>query len=454
MKLYKNIIVIFVVLALLAGGLAIVKNLPDNEKEHITSPNNQTIEYIDVLRISAKDIIKVSVKTEENQYTVSKDGNSFVLSDSKNIKISEQALQSLINSCSYIYAEKVIEENADDISIYGLSSPKSTVSIALSDGTERVLFVGNETIDGTGSYIKLSDSDKVYIKSSYGINSLVPDYTSFIDKNILSIDTTNYDNLTSFSLVKSGNTEVELKSFSEKSGETESKMWKMTKPVYADANGVVLSKDILTPLKDFTANGVAEANASDLSKYGLVSPYATLRISTSDTTQKIVFGKEIDGYRFFKVDDYATVYIAPTQNLTFLDVAYIDLMSRLVHLENIKNISTVEIKTNNKNYSLKVSGEERFINGKKIDKSVFSKVYQNIIGISFDSVELNAKTTGSSAVTIKYTRNDNSTCTVSFVNINDRNYLALVDGKGNGIVAKNTVKDAIDFMEEKYNEAK
>ncbi len=454
MKLYKNIIIILIVLALLAGGLIIVKNLPDSEEEQIDTPDNQTVEYIDVLRISTDDIIKISVSTQESSYTVSKDGSNLTLSDSQNLKINKQALQSLVSSCSYIYAEKLVTENNEDATLYGFSEPKATISVVLKDGTEKVVQIGKETIDSSGSYIKLADEDKVYIKSAYGISNLVPEYTAFIDKGILAIDTTNYESLSYISLVKSGNTEIELKSISEQNGETESLLWKMTKPVYADANSVVLSNDVLTPLKDFTANGVAEANPKDLSKYGLTSPYATLTITTGSVTQKFTFGKETDGYRFFKVDNYATVYIASTQSLAFLDVAYIDLMSRLVHLENIKNISTVEVKTTDKSFDLKISGEERFINSKKIDKDIFTKVYQNIISISFNSVDVNAKPVASADVTIKYTRNDKTTCTVSFVSIDDRNYLALVDGKGNSIVAKKSVKDVIDFIEEKYNETK
>ncbi|MBQ3181235.1 MAG: DUF4340 domain-containing protein, partial [Clostridia bacterium] len=448
------IVIILVVLALLAGGLVLVKNQPDNEEEHIDKPNNQTVEYIDVLRVSTDDILKISVSTQESSYTVTKNGSKLTLSDSENIKIDKQALQSLVNSCSYIYAEKLAVEKADDVSLYGFFEPKATISVALKDGVNKVLHIGNQTIDGSGNYIKLSDDDKIYIKNSYSINNLAPEYTAFIDKNILTIDTTDYENLSFISLAKAGNTDIKLEAIAEQNGDSKNILWKMTKPVYADANGVVLSNDILTPLKEFTAGGVAEAKASDLSKYGLTNPYATLTVSAGGETQKFTFGKETDGYRFFRVDNYATVYIAPTENLTFLDVAYIDLMSRIVHLENIKNISTVEIKTSDKNFNLKVSGEERFVNGKKIDKDVFTKVYQNIISISFNSVDINAKPVGSFDVSIKYTRNDNSTCTVSFVSVDDRNYLALVDGKGNGIVTKKSVKDVIDFIEEKYNKIK
>ena len=74
-------------------------------------------------------------------------------------------------------------------------------------------------------------------------------------------------------------------------------------------------------------------------------------------------------------------------------------------------------------------------------------VYKGIISISFDSVDENIKKTGKSDVSIKYTRNDGTICTVSFESVTDRTYLALIDGKENSIVSKTTVKDALSAID-------
>ena len=282
----------------------------------------------------------------------------------------------------------------------------------------------------------------------------MPDYKSFIDKNVLKITSDKHKSLSLVKLLKPGNPDIELKSTIVKTEDSESIKWEVTKPVYADANTTVLSNDFLTPLETFSANGVAEKRVSDLSKYGLKNPYAVLSISADGVTQKFTFGKEENGVRYFTVDNYSTVYTASSAGLGFLNVSYIDLMSRLIHIENIKNVSTLEIKSTDKNYILKISGNERFINDKKIDKNIFSKIYQNIIGLRFDSIDLNKKPYGRSDITFKYTKNDKSTHTVSFESVDDRNYLASVDGKGNSIITKKAVRDALDFIEEKLNEVK
>ena len=444
MKLHKNILIILLVLVLLACALVLVNKLPDN-KEEPKQEETQKTEYIDVFRVKSDDIISISVVTQKSSYSVSKNGNELSLSDSSNIKINNQALSSLLNTCSYVYAEKIVTEKEEDSSVYGFLNPTATVTVSLKNGDKKVLQIGNKTIDTSGCYMKLSDDSKIYIKSSYGINSLIPEYESFIDKNVLSVNPTDYETLSSISIKKSGNPDVQL------SFDTQ---WKMIKPAYADANTTVLANSVLTPLGSFAASGVAEAKANDLSKYGLDDPYAVFSITAQGKTQKFTFGKENNGYRFFKVDNYDTVYIVSNQKIAFLDVSYIDLMSRLVYIENIKNVSSVEVKSPNKNYTLKISGDERFINNTKIDKNVFSKVYQNIIGLRFDTIDPNRNTSGSAEITFKYTKNDGSTDTVSFISIDDRNYLALVDGKTNGIITKKSVKEALDFIEQKLNKAK
>lgn len=453
MKIHKNVLIILLVIVFLAAALVLVNKLPDNE-EKPKQEETQTTEYIDVFRVKSDDITSISVVTQKSSYSVSKKGNNLLLSDSSNVKINNQALSSFLNACSYVYAEKMVTEKEEDLSVYGFSNPTATVTILLKDGNKKVVQIGNKTIDSSGNYIKLYDDSKIYIKSSYGINSIIPEYESFIDKNVLSINPEEYEILSSISMEKQGNKTIELKGITEQNGEEKSIFWKMVNPVYADANTMVLTNDVLTPLETFVADGVVEAKTKDLTKYGLDNPYAVFKITAQGKTQKFTFGKEENGYRYFKVDNFDTVYVASNQKVSFVDVSYIDLMSRLVHTENIKNISEVLINSQDKSFLLKISDDEYSINGKKIDKTIFKDVYRNIISISLDSVEENKKPVLNPEVTITYTRIDKRKCTVSFVSYDNRNYLALVDGKGSSIVNKKNVNDVLLLIQQKYNEAK
>ena len=144
MKLHKNILIIILLIVLLAGALVLVNKLPDNEDSPKQEETLKT-EYIDVFRVKTDDIKDISVTTLEGSYSVYKNGNELSISDSSNIKINNQALSSFLNACSYVYAEKIVSEKEDDVSVYGFSSPMATVTVSLKDGSKKELQIGNKT---------------------------------------------------------------------------------------------------------------------------------------------------------------------------------------------------------------------------------------------------------------------------------------------------------------------
>ncbi len=460
MKLYKNIIIIVVVLGLLTGGLIIVNKLPKKDNAPQKNPQQteeeqpSAVEYIDIFSINSEDITKITVQKDAEEYSVKKNGNEFVLSDSEGIKINKSSLSSFVSLCSYLYADKVVSENPDDTAIYELDKPVSTTTIHLKDGSTKVLRVGKSSIDGKSNYFKVDGDDKIYLKGAYSISTIAPDYNSFIDLKILTINPTDYASFNHININKKNSTETELVAVRQGSGDEEKIICQMSKPVHAEANSIVLSQDILTPLSELTVSGVVEAKVKDLGKYGLDTPYAVFRISIGGVEQKLTVGNELNGYRFLMIDDYKTVYMTDSKNLAFLDLSYIDLMSRLVHTENIKYVSKVEVNGLNHKYTLEINGDDKKVNGVSFGKSDFSKFYRTIIEISFDSVDINAVPGSMPDVTIKYTMTDGRIVTVSYVPYNDRNYLALVDGKGNSIVKKESVIDALDSLKEQLNAKK
>lgn len=453
MKLYRNILIFSVIIASLIVAVIFVNKIPDDKQnEEIVSTGEQTTEnnYIDVLRVEMNDITNINVKTENEEYSISKIGDDIILSNSQGLKIARDKLNMLFNSCSYVFAESIASSKKEDASVYGFDAPRATVTVTLKNGNERKICIGKESVDKKGSYIKVDNDDNIYLRSAYGVSSLMPEYNSFIDTNILTVDPANYETLTGVYLKKGQNTEIKINSI----GDGNEKAWIMFAPAYADANTITLSEKVLTQLAALKVTGVIDASPDDISRYGFDSPYAVIKISSDSHNQKLTFGDEVNGYRFLKVDDYSSIYAVSASAVSFLDVSYIDLMSRLVHLENIKSINKAEITYPDGKLTLVVDGEKRSINGKELSKDDFADVYQRVIGISLDSVDLNAVKSGTIETEIKYTRNDGSVCIVSFVSVDDRNYLALVDNKGNSIVKKKDVTDVIDYTLKMLENAK
>ena len=453
MKLYRNIIIIVVVLGILISGLVLVnksqtkKTTKDAEqqKTEVVKPDPIT-----VMELDGNSIVRVAVKTENEDYTITKSNNKFSLSDSKNIKVGTFAVESVAMSYAKVEAYQLASEKAEDVPLYGFDAPKGSVTISLSDGKERIIYIGNEIVGGNGNYIKLANENKIYGMSKDEIDMLVPAYEIFVDTNIFTFDPA-YTTLSYFEINKSGNTPYRFDYFIEKKEQTTLTSWKMTKPIDREANVYVISENIITPLESFGSCVAFDAAPKDLSSYGFDNPYATFTIATAEKKHSYVFGGEDGDYRYFMADDYLTVYKISKNDIAFLDIAYIDLIGTLVHVEDIKHISKVEVKTPDVDYVFEINGENRMINGKTIGDS-FSKAYEAIIGMSFESV--NAEFKGRTVeATIKFTRNDGTTCTLSYLPVDDLNYIIHVDGSGNTVISKSAFNEAMNIIKKIYDEA-
>lgn len=453
MKLYRNLIILLVVIAVLIGAFIGVNMLSSENKEpKVEEPLNT--ETVSVFEADSDTVTKITVKTPDGEYSVTKSGDKLNLSNGSGLRISESKLQSLIYSCSAVTASKIMSKSQEDAAKFGFDTVENSVTVDLKDGTTKTILIGDATLDNKSGYIKLADSNTIYLKSAYGIENLTPRYEDFIDKSLLAVDTGDLSSLKHVYISKQENTPIKLEYVNIASGSEKKYAWKMLEPAYADVNGQVLSDKILTALENFNAVDVAEAHISNRSIYEFDNPYATFSISYKDKTTNLIFGRNYDNYRFVMIDGYDSVYTVKESALTFLDVPYQNLMSQLIHVEYIDEISKVEISGPNTNITMEITDGEYKINGKVIGKKAFSKAYQAVIGISLDSVDLNAISSGVYDATIKYTKNDGSVVTVGFISVSERNYLAQIDGKGNSITSKKSFKEAVDFVINTYKNSK
>lgn len=442
MKLYKNIIIIAVIILAIVGAFCAVYFLLPEENVPQTEETTKT-ETVMVHSVESDSVAKISVKTRDGEYSITKNGDHWQLSDENRLNISRTKLQSLVYTVSSVSASKIVSENSEDAEKFGFNTESSSVSIYTADGNCKTILIGDTTLDKENVYIKLSDEDTIYLKSAASATSLVPEYKSFINMELMSLDMSDLSLLSHVYIEKEGNTSIKLE-YTEVNDTSHA--WRMLSPVYAEVNGQVLSDNILTAVSEFKANEIAEAHPESLSPYGFDKPYAKFSVGYNKKTTELVFGGEYDGYRFVMLSGFDTVYMVKTAETAFLDVPYQNLMSRLIHVEYLDNISKVEVVTEKEEITFEVNDSSYKINGHETEKSTFSKAYQALIGISLDSVDLSSATSSKPDVTIKYTRKDGSVADVSFVSVSDRNYRAFVNGKGNFITAKKNVTEAIEFI--------
>ncbi len=459
MKLYRNIIIIIAVIAVLGGAMYFVsKYLPENENSSIVSQEPAEDNMFNIYKGNSEAVSKIHIKNIDEDYTVTLNDENWVLNGDNTIRLKQTRVKSLIYTCTSVSVKETVAETSEKAAEYGFSEPTGFAELFFNDGTTKKITVGSKTLDGQDYYLKLSDDEKIYLKNAYGTESLIPSSQSLRDLSLITVDSADLSNLKHVYMSKQGNTAIKLESINVGTEGKPTYQWKMLEPVNADMNGQVFSDKVISCFEDFQAAAVVEDHPKDLKKYGLDVPYAQFSVGTTDKTYCMKVGGETESYRFLMEDGFEAVYAVPKSSFTFLDVAYMDLMSNLIHVEYITNVNKLEVVSGDTKYEMEIKGEkgseEYYINNVKIQKEAFSKAYQAVIGISLDSVDLTEEPKLSPAAYIKYNKKDGSTVSVNFLPVDERNYRVTIDGKGNSITNKKNFDNVLSKLQDTINSAK
>ena len=451
MKLYRNIIIIVVLIAVLGGAMYFVTKYEPNAEPETTGQSTDAL--INIYSAKTEDIIKIHIKNETEEYTLKLIDGKWALNGDKSIKLKQTSANSVASANALVSVKKVVAENSDNASDFGFDNPLGFARITFADGSTNEITVGAKTLDGQDYYIKVSGDEKIYLKNYYGVESLIPSSEILRDLSLFSADMSDINVITHFYMSKQGALPVELKNTSMGTEENPSYKWEMTRPVGAVINGQNFSDLVLICFESVNAVEVADDHPADLSKYGLKTPFAEAGLSTKEKAFKLKVGAKTDGGRFAMVDGENAVYVVSEDNLSFLDVSYVDLMSNLIHVEYIDKIKSVEIVSKSEKIVMDIKDGKYYIDGKEIKKADFSKAYQAIIGISLDSLDLNEVPNISPECYVKYTRTDGSVCIVNFLPVSERNYRVTVDGKGNSMTGKKNFENAVKKVKETLGSA-
>lgn len=140
---------------------------PKDEEE---SSDSSTSATISVLSYDRDNIATMTIKNENGEFTIRNGVSGFVIDEYSAFRQNSTTMGAAGRCVTSLNAQALVEENAQDLSKYGLSddSPKSSVTVTLKDGTSYTVYFGDDAPDGDTRYFRLSDSNTVY---TVGLNS-------------------------------------------------------------------------------------------------------------------------------------------------------------------------------------------------------------------------------------------------------------------------------------------
>ncbi|MBQ3554177.1 MAG: DUF4340 domain-containing protein [Clostridia bacterium] len=446
MKPMKTLAIVLTIVLVLIAGFVVLNMSEQSPQEQEQTPQT-TLETVVLFETGVDAIAEIEMRGKQESYTLSRTNDDWVLDGDSSLLLDKAKVDSLVNSCAYIIASKEIAENVTDVSAYGLADPYKTVDIRLKDGTVTRVIIGNETADASMRYLMLAGGTSVYTKSTYAADALAPAMDSLRNKKLYAVseETVNY-----LSVAREGTNTYAFKRLKKEDGSWDV-IWNMQEPFEKVFNEYTFTEELLPGLLSLTADSIVADYPKALGQYGLNQPYATVTVKDDEKSHTIHIGSRTEsGSRYVKYADSHTVYLMSESKLAFLNIGYLQLIDKLIHVVSIEEVNEIRVKGENAEYLMKIEGASEpytyKINGKELEEKTFKMAYQSIIGIVLDDYTNAPQNSGAEKASIRYRKKDGNTILVAFHEWDERNYLVRVNGKGSMICRKKQVSGLIDTL--------
>lgn len=462
-KRQRSILSLVVVLAVLVGAYFYVSNRPKKQAE-----DNKTIE---ICKVPKEDIVKMVLESRDGTtLTFEKKDDKWTVDYPHPVVLDQTSVDDIAYSFASLYAERIIDENPKDLSVYGLDKPAVVARAFLKDGTQKVLYLGNKTPSGNTYYLMAEGDPKVYsVWMNHGEHFSYK-LSDVREKDLTEIKT---QELTYLKIAKKGKPTIEIEMNDEQSKDEAQfglSLWRMTQP-YNEPMGVSSDKfqKVLDGISSLTSNAIkdfVEDNPQDLSKYGLDDPVAELIVKDKENTLHLYFGKDTDDGKsvYFKTADVNSVYTMEKSKTELLDTKPFDIVDKFAYIVNIDNVDKIIIEGRGKTHVLTLTrqtkkaekeGEEDevittyMVDGKEVEEKPFKKFYQSLIGILVDA-EIDremAEENPEVKTTFFLNKGSRREVHVNYVPYDNDFYAVFRSGKAEFVVSRSQVNKMLDDLE-------
>jgi hypothetical protein len=224
-----------------------------------------------------------------------KDNGKWVMTGPKPLPADPDAAASLVSSLTTVTADQTVENNATDLSPYGLNHPQLDVKVTQKDGKTDDLLIGDDTPTNSGSYAMRAGNPHVYTVSSYVKTSLNKNENDLRDKRLL---TFNQDALTRI--------ELEGKGPAIEFGKNSQNEWTILKPrpLRADSSAV---DGLVSKLHDAKMD-LTNPDADAAKKFAGAAKIATVAVTDAAGNQTLEVRQDKDHTYFAKSSVVEGVY--------------------------------------------------------------------------------------------------------------------------------------------------
>ncbi len=387
MKSLKSIIIAGIVLIVLIVASVIIMNIPassdgDLEEASTVEAAKESVyvvdrEYSDLVRFTvvpterevtedteyayASEALDVQItKTEDEEGSVSYEYE--VAPDPGKFEYNTSMFRSMMYTLSSITATNMVEENAGDISIYGLDEPTALVETYYNDGTQIDIIIGSQApVDGE-YYCMTSESSNVYTIGSYVDSLLIRRPIEYRDITLFPPYTEDdiYTNIDWVSMTsRKGETiEILLDQNQDHEANTEGSQYVMLQPYQVSGNTTTIQGNILDIVSTLTLGAIVKDITEDeYAEYGLDNPAKLEMRDISGNEVHLLVGDTCPNvdYTYCMLEGTDTLLTASSSAFTCLDTSYVQFMLRTAWTFNIEQLQGIDIKIGDAEHDIDVT---------------------------------------------------------------------------------------------------
>lgn len=249
---------------------------------------NDTTKRDKVFTVDADKIDEIEIKSESGDHTtLRKKGSDWEIVQPITAPTDQGAVSGITSNLSSVEIQRVIDENPPDLKEYGLAAPRVEVAFKAS-GQQRRLQLGQKTPAGSDVYAKLPDSKRVFLIPSFLDSTFNRSTFDLRDKSVLKVDREKVDSL-----------EIATKDhttrFEKKNGE-----WQIAQPASGRAEFSAVD-GLISRVSSVQMKSIVP-DATDLKKYGLDKPAATVRLGSGSSQASLAIGSAAESGSVYAKD--------------------------------------------------------------------------------------------------------------------------------------------------------
>lgn len=438
MRIKSKLVIMFAVILILSGLLMYLSFNSNKPSKEIVDSGE--LDGVKILNIE-NDLISFSVNGAHTNYELVYVNGVWTASNTKNVKLNQSAVKSVVSYAKNLYAESLVAENSADLSAFGLDVPALVVSMTDTENNVIKVNFGMQTGTGSGYYTTINDQDDVYIVSSDVYDEFNGGLSMFRNRTIVNIEgdvneVTIINDTSNFTIRTKTTENVNANNMTR---------WEMVTPYLMDVNQSIFEGKVINAF-DFTISEFVDDNPSDYGEYGLDNPRYKIIIKTSSNYYEALLGNDKDGSLIYiKFNNEPNVYAIKKDIIKYKDYTPFYLLDGYVFIRKIIAVDSI-VFVSDKTYNLKINDPYFYVNEKEVDETLFRNTYQDIISPKI-SGEVDSAKVGKELCRFTFNYNTNTPSeTVVYYEYGDMYAAASVNGNIDFYVKRSYVDNMIESV--------